>query len=290
MRSDRPSSTAIVIALSLLALQRRRDGCTLVSAEDALLLKEALAGLGAVTRALAAIASSRAGGPIVRLIEWCTVPGIVRHFGVRKRLIDAIVRDAVRSGVGRVVVVAAGLDLLTRRLARDYPALSLVEIDHPATSAVKRRLLSLAGCVERVTLVTADLGVTDISTRIPESADLPTIFVAEGLTMYLDEANVGRLLDRLASVPGARQLVFTFLEPGYDSHAAFPRQRWILSTLLRRWSERFQWGCAQGELSAFVSSHGWRLERIHGAAEFGDGFAGEFIAVCTHWSRGTFAR
>ncbi len=293
MRSDRPSATAITIALALLALKGGRADGELVSDEEAGLLARQLRRLGGVPSFLARGAGWRVVRPIVRLIEWSTVPGIVRHFGVRKRLIHGIVEESIAGGVERVVVLGAGLDLLTLRLAKRSPRLTLIEIDHPGTLPSKRRFLQDAGPhADRVALVGADLSSEDIGAILAGSAGagVRSVVVAEGLTMYLTPEQVGDLLESMSRVPGVVRLVFTFLETDADGHAAFPREGPAFRVFLRRANERFKWGCGREDLPGFTERHGWCVHRILGAPEFGPGFTGEFIADCTVAPMGTLGK
>jgi O-methyltransferase involved in polyketide biosynthesis len=124
MRHDRPSTTALLIGLSLLSLHARRDPASPISDDDARLLRGAFQRLGGRARALAWLAARPSAAPLVRMIEWLVAPGMIRHFGNRKQLIEACAEHAVAAGCGRVVVLAAGLDLLTLHLARRHPALA----------------------------------------------------------------------------------------------------------------------------------------------------------------------
>jgi O-methyltransferase involved in polyketide biosynthesis len=108
----------------------------------------------------------------------------------------------------------------------------------------------------------------------------PTLFVAEGLSMYLTGEQWGALLDTLARLPGAARLVVTFMEPGREGNAAFPRQRAALGALLARSREALRWGIPHTDLGPFLERHGWRLQETLGPDEFGPGFVGEYIAVC----------
>ena len=60
---------------------------------------------------------------------------------LRKRWIESRVRAKIAAGASQVVVLGAGLDTLGVRLASERPDLRVVEIDHPATLAVKRSVV-----------------------------------------------------------------------------------------------------------------------------------------------------
>lgn len=290
---DHASGTAILVALGILALGQRRpeQGGALVSEWERSLLRETLREIGGVAAAL----SSPVGLAIAAPAERLCVPGIITHFGLRKRLIERGVASAVNGGYGRVVVIGAGLDMLTLRMERSGLGARCVELDHPATQAYKRKLLARAGAVaRRIELVPADLARITVSEALARSmgADLalPTVFVVEGVTMYLDEGQVRGLLADLRSVAPRARLLFTFMEPDASGHVRFTRQTPMLRLLLRLCGEPFKWGVRAAELGAFLEAAGWTLERVAGPAEFAacargsglrmseDAFVGEFLA------------
>ena len=66
---------------------------------------------------------------------------------MRKRWIESRVRAAIADGASQLVVLGAGFDTLGVRLAVERPDFRVVEIDHPATLAVKRSVVEMRlGC------------------------------------------------------------------------------------------------------------------------------------------------
>jgi methyltransferase (TIGR00027 family) len=283
MHAERPSTTATMIALGLLAVHARRNAGSALTPEDAELLRGALRDMGGVRRVAGALAVRTSLTSLARVVEWCLAPGTAQHFSRRKQHIESLARECITSGVRRVVVLAAGLDLLALHLARDTD-LDLVEVDHPATQPAKRALLARAGsAAARIRLVGADLADarwTNLLTPVLEPMR-PTLFVAEGLSMYLTTEQWGGLLGTLASLPGASRLVFTFLGLDARDRAGLASQRGFLPTILSRLHEPFRWGETPDAIGPFVARHGWSLDTLLGAESLPVPFAGEYIARCT---------
>ena len=199
-----------------------------------------------------------------RLLQVASVPGIYLHQLLRKRYIESVARAALGSEVRQVVVIGAGFDTLSLRLSADIPGYSMIEIDHPATQRVKKEVLEDFGLPHGgVQLVPVDLSqerlVDTLSGLEAYDPGLPTLFIMEGVTMYLDESRVRELLDCIASqAPGSRFL-FTYMEesaPGrYDFRNSRAPTRWWLA--LR--NERFTWGVGRSELPEFLAQSGFRL-------------------------------
>jgi methyltransferase (TIGR00027 family) len=270
MRSDRPSGTALAIAFSLLHLSRRKDGARLVPPDEARIIEAGVRRLGALPRIVAALAGPPLGTLLARAIESCVVPGIIAHYALRKRVIESLARASLKNGFRQVVVLAAGFDMLASRLAREDPRLCLIEIDHPATQRAKKVLL---GSEALPTLVAADL-----SERLPSAvlseikgyqARLPTLYIVEGLTMYLTRENVEALWTDLAGACASHaRLICTFMEPDAEGRARFRRQTGLLGRFLSLTGERFVWGTPCANIGPMLSRCGWSLGALLGPEEF----------------------
>src|SRR5205085_3645641 len=72
------------------------------------------------------------------LLERATLPGICLHFALRKQILRRHAQAAIDAGCTQVIVLGAGLDTLCLELKAARPDLCCIEIDHPATQALKR--------------------------------------------------------------------------------------------------------------------------------------------------------
>jgi methyltransferase (TIGR00027 family) len=129
--------------------------------------------------------------------------GLVRWVAVRTRFLDEVVEGAVAGGIRQVVIAGAGLDARAYRLPlpRD---LTVFEIDRAEVLALKQQLLDelelISECRRRV--VVADLVTDDwlhILTDTGWTPSQPTIWVAEGLLVYLNHEARTQLLTQLAA-------------------------------------------------------------------------------------------
>ena len=129
--------------------------------------------------------------------------GLVRWVAVRTRFLDELVERAVADGIRQLVIVGAGLDARAYRLAlpRD---LTVFEIDHGEVLALKQRLLDdlelMSECRRRV--VVTDLVTDDWLQVLADTGwtpAQPTVWVAEGLLVYLNHDERTQLLTQLFS-------------------------------------------------------------------------------------------
>jgi methyltransferase (TIGR00027 family) len=262
MHSDRPSATATFIARSLMWWAREPWPDRLVDAHALALSAACLHAAGIDGRRwwrLAGIAWLRR---VIRQCERWILPGIVLHYVLRKRGITQAVERALAEGCTSLVVLAAGFDALAWRISRRHPAVRVLEVDHPATQAVKRR--AMMGTRGAPGFHAMDLASTS-PVRVPER-DRPTVVVAEGLLMYFPGERVTALLRELSAslAPGSR-VVFTFMAREGDGHLGFPAGHPLIDHWLRWHGEVFRWGVARNELGGFLARVGLRLLVHHDA-------------------------
>lgn len=145
-------------------------------------------------------------------------PGIA----ARTRFVDTQVVHAIADGIRQVVICGAGYD--DRALRFRTPGVRFIELDHPATQADKARLLGeLGAAAADVTLAKVDFRDDDVGAvleRTGHSATEASLFVAEGLLVYLDQRVCDRLIAALAerAAPGSVLAVSLATHAdGYDS-------------------------------------------------------------------------
>ncbi len=149
-------------------------------------------------------------------------PTMRARLRARTEFFDTQVAAAVAAGPTQVVVLGAGYD--DRALRFRTPGARFFEVDHPATQDDKRRRLDEAGLDgSGLTLVAADFRVDDVAAvleRAGHRADLPTLVLAEGLLVYLDESAVVGLLAavRARAADGSTLAASLAVHPeGFDS-------------------------------------------------------------------------
>jgi len=266
MKADTASSTALLIAASTLLLRQEPNGTRLVSRQAADLCAAFLRTAGPIARQVPALVRTKWFQRLVGVAESITIPGMRAHFALRKRYLRNWVIRTIREGYLQVVVLGAGFDTLCLELHARLPSASFIEVDHPATQRVKLRALDAMGVSPRnVFFVPADLTSTPLDQALAScpgyDASRRTLFVAEGLLMYLEADRVGTLLDYVTGC-GPSRIAFSFLEPRGDGSPNFR----IASRLVNAWlnvrRERFRWGVRRGELNDFLRARGLRAAQV----------------------------
>jgi len=159
------------------------------------------------------------------------------------------------------------------RLHEAHPDTVFIELDHPATQAVKRRALERHGLPgPNLHLVPADFTrvTIDAVLRVHPAYDArhPTMFVCEGVLMYLTADAVAALFDALYRVSGPDSVVaFTTMERTSDGHVQFAGASRLLDTWLGAVGEPFRWGIARADVGAFLATRGFTLRATAAAPE-----------------------
>jgi methyltransferase (TIGR00027 family) len=196
------------------------------------------------------------------------------YFTQRTPFYDQRILSAVGAGCRQVVLLGAGLDSRAFRL--DLPeSVTVFELDQPSVLDFKQAVLGRHSAVptcRRVPLA-ADL-LADWAAILPAAgfdAALPTVWVAEGLLMYLSRADADRLLDQVTalSAPGSRIVTEYFSKVWQDSAMvdetsdSQDRAAWDLVR------GSFLYGPIADHPAAWLSGHGWDPGEITTVAELG---------------------
>ncbi len=284
MKADKPSATAILIARSQAMLAETHSWA--VDEAYRWYYERFVEELGGafyspVVDMLAAMFSfstkskhvftRKFNGHILKTIERCSIPGLYLHFALRKKLIESIAQGVIERGaVRQVVVIAAGFDPLAATLHKTYPDIKFFEIDHPATQAVKKAALTDAGA--NLFFCPADLtktGIADALAPAGFNAGHPTVFIAEGITMYLDAKQVDKFF---AGIRASAQhpdsiAIFTYMARSPLGVIGFDSQTWMARLWLQLKGEPMKWGIEPENIPTFLMARGFTLNRDHTAAD-----------------------
>ncbi len=240
---------------------------TLVPPESAELSAHFLEALPQPARSVLRAVSAGALRPLGKLLERVTVPGIQLHYAVRKLHIEQTARRFIREGGEQVVVLAAGFDTLAIRLAKEYPQVRFVEVDRAATqqhkTAALRELAPLDNLLFLPLELSSDRFVEALVSRAELNSSARTIFLAEGLLMYLSAASVEALFADVAQLAAPGDLfVFTFMEPDDGGRVTFRNQGKAVNLWLSLRGEQFAWGMRRERIADFILPRGFRATEI----------------------------
>lgn len=286
MKQDKPSRTALIVAGGLQLVGMRASLPAAALPADALRFGEQL--LRRAHPRLAGLLRKTWFRRLCGLLEEATLPGICVHFALRKQLLRRHARAALAAGYTQVIVLGAGFDTLCMELKAARPGVRCIEIDHPATQAAKRA--ATAG--DDISFIAADLAQQDLGSLLAAHPDFgpeaSTLFVAEGLLMYMPLDAVGTLFMQMAAAAPRAQVAFTWFEPLANGRPGFRRRSRLIDVWLRWRGEPFQSSKARTALPSFLAGAGFVLEKLDSSGDLLDGaevtewpIEGEYIALAS---------
>jgi methyltransferase (TIGR00027 family) len=240
-------------------------------------------GAGGISRTSQAVALTRArmerphspgGDPLAqsRLCEGMRPTAIDRlrpMLAARTQFFDEAVLSALAAGTRQVVICGAGYD--DRALRFRTPEVRFFELDQGPTQADKaRRLHGMDTDLSGLTLATADFRHHDVAAVLAANGhdrEVATLFLCEGLLIYLDRPTLTGLLAGLASraAPGST------LAASLAIHAQGRSTAEVLAAAnaRRRAGETEPWRTIlpRDEQIALLASAGWHAERVADAAD-----------------------
>jgi methyltransferase (TIGR00027 family) len=191
----------------------------------------------------------------------------VLYMQVRTRVIDDQLRAFVASGGRQLVVLGAGYDCRALRLP-ELAGARVLEVDHPATQAHKREVLTRLGHESPARYVEWNFE-TRAMDELPDTLaaagldrTAPAFTIWEGVTMYLTEPAIDATLRaiRAYSAPGSR-LAMTYFEKRRMTRPS------LIRMIVSRWGEPWRFGWAPDELPGYLAARGFALVEDHDLAD-----------------------
>ncbi|RPI61328.1 MAG: SAM-dependent methyltransferase [Lysobacterales bacterium] len=138
---------------------------------------------------------------------------------LRTAAIDDAVRRSVQAGTEQMVVLGAGLDARAWRMP-ELESVTVYELDHPSTQAYKRERIAelspLARAVKHVSIDFERQSIVEVLKDAGVDARKPSVWIWEGVTMYLTPAAIEATLDAVdALAGGGSRLAMTYIPPKF---------------------------------------------------------------------------
>jgi methyltransferase (TIGR00027 family) len=127
------------------------------------------------------------------------VPGMGNSIRARVRYFDDFVTKSIDEGMEQLVILGAGYDTRAHRIEGLKGRVTVFEVDHPDTQAVKIEKIKeiFGGLPDHVTYVSMDLLTGDLGKKLFENgydSSKKSLFLMEGLLCYLKPDAVDRIL------------------------------------------------------------------------------------------------
>ncbi len=203
--------------------------------------------------------------PILRKL----LPGLYEYVMARTRFFDQIFLQALENNIPQIVLLGAGYDTRAYRFKEHVQGTRIFELDAPATQRVKRECLERANIVipQQLSFVPINFNRDNLGNVLFEAGfdkHQQTLFIWEGVTMYLTPETVSAILDfiRRNSSPGssvAFDYVYKSVIKGTGDYYG-ARQVVKAVTCL---GEPYRFGLAEGKIESFLAARGFEIISHH---------------------------
>jgi len=206
---------------------------------------------------------------IFPLMEKLLVPGLAAHYVLRKHTIEGFVENAIAGGARQVVNLGAGFDSLFSRLAPVNSKVHFIEMDHPATQRVKKEAIEKmaeqsGNRISNLSLVPIDFTKDTLKEKLTNykgyDLNLKTVFIVEGVLMYLTPEEIGVLLTSVKELSKKGcHFIFTFVRPKEEGKYNYGP---LLPFYLKFKSEPLNWTSKKESIEEFMSAHGFKVNNV----------------------------
>ncbi|MBP1927741.1 methyltransferase (TIGR00027 family) [Methanolinea mesophila] len=195
------------------------------------------------------------------------VPGWSNVIRTRVRYFDDMITAAARDGLEQLVILGAGYDTRAYRIGELTPS-TVFEVDRPAMLHVKAGIIKkiFGSLPSHVTYVPTDLSAGDLEQVLSSagcSVKKKTLFLLEGLVMYLPVEAIGNLFGCIRQHAGPGSIVLFDYIQGFVIDGT--RNREDARTILdytRALGEPFLSGFSEGEVVTFLAELGFTGTKI----------------------------
>src|SRR5262249_49568791 len=159
-------------------------------------------------------------------------PGALEFLTIRARLSDEIAAEMATNGLEQIALLGAGFDTISLRIKGALRNVTVFEVDHPATQAVKREVMGRIGAPENLRFVAVDFEHDDFVEKLRQAGfafGRHSLVVWMGVTYYLTAQAMTRALSQIHTLGGAgMRFVFDYMLKEVVDGAS--RNRQALST------------------------------------------------------------
>jgi methyltransferase (TIGR00027 family) len=193
------------------------------------------------------------------------------NFLTRKRYIDDQLVNAATKGIDAVVILGAGYDTRAYRMP-ELDEIPVCEVDLPANIARKAAAVrsGLGRVPSGVRLLAVDFETNNLTERLGREGfgpDKRIFYIWEGVTPYLTEPAVRKMMGHLADAAPGSGLVFTFIRKDFlEGRAMYGARRIYEEVVLKR--RLWHFGLQPEEVAGFLAEFGWREVEQVGADEY----------------------
>lgn len=189
-------------------------------------------------------------------------PGRNNSIAARVRFFDDFVKKSIDEGIEQLVILGAGYDSRAYRIKR-LERIKTFEVDHPATQTIKiEKIKTILGSLPgHVVYVPCDLETDDFGQKLIDmgyNRHVKTLFLMEGVSMYLQPEVVDRVLSFIVKNSGKNSCVLFdyFPQSAVDGSSELEAGR-NLRNQVSQLGEPLKFGIKEGTVETFLTQRGF---------------------------------
>ncbi len=191
------------------------------------------------------------------------MPGVNGAAVARIRFIDECLAEGLQNGLKQMVIIGAGYDTRAYRIKGIQEALKVFEVDHPDTQAVKTATIrtifgDLPKHVVHVPVVFGQDRLDEKLFDLGYDPGLKTLFIVEGLLMYIPPTSVDLLLAFIARASGSGSaVVCDYFDTSVIEGTCPLQEAQALKKFVEAEGAPLQFGIPEGEVEMFFTDRGF---------------------------------
>jgi len=201
-----------------------------------------------------------------RLISRKIAPkGMYEYVIARTKYIDAVFRQVLSRQFNQILILGAGFDTRALRFHHEAGATRMFELDVPITQNAKINQYRKRGLTipPNLTFISIDFDKELLSTKLKEAgfaAGVRSLFILEGLLMYLQPESVDDLFRAIHEFSGAgSEVVFDSVYTSVLRHEnLFFGEEDVVKTVSKA-GEKWQFGIEKNGIEDYLKTRGFAL-------------------------------
>ncbi|HEX5084551.1 MAG TPA: SAM-dependent methyltransferase [Blastocatellia bacterium] len=208
--------------------------------------------------------------PTTRAVDvWA--PGALEFLTIRARLSDEIAEEMATNGLEQIALLGAGFDTISLRIEGALRNVTVFEVDHPATQAVKRKVMSRIGAPENLRFVTVDFERDDLVDKLRQAgfeSGRRSLVVWMGVTYYLTAEAMTRALSQIHTLGGAgMRFIFDYMLKEVVDGSSDNREAINKARIAAKLGEPWLFGLNPETIGDYLAAFNFKLLKDYDAKE-----------------------
>ncbi|MDX1974523.1 MAG: SAM-dependent methyltransferase [Rickettsiales bacterium] len=210
----------------------------------------------------------------LKLIESALLKGAPLHYVLRKDFIRRHIKKLIEADeISQLVVLGGGFDALALHTARHQPHIICFEFDLVKTQRHKAAIATehMETLPDNLHFMPVDLSETSLFDALSSypafTVGKPTVFVAEGLSMYLTQAAMDSLIHDIRRLSPQATILFSAIEQANTKQHLSSVGAQVQQTTMRVSGEAFSWHMPMAEMADYLEPRGFTVVQSLSYAE-----------------------